>query len=386
MSDFSTRLGLPYLMPAQAQKHVTVNESLRALDALVQTGVRSRGVFEQPASPDDGQIWIVPPGKSGEAWASFANWALACWRDGAWVQLRPRAGWRVWIADEGRMAVYDGESWRGLAGAGANRLINPGFTVNQRVFTGGALSAGAYGHDRWKAGESGCDYSVSKGRVTLSSGALVQVMESPDLSGRIVTVSVEDPSVDLAVDAGGAGGVIAAGSGRRGVSFTVPAGVSGHVALTLTANQAGAASFARPKLEAGDGWSGFEPRAFAQELSLCERYYQKSFEYALPPGDVDVNNFRPAMTAYGGDAANTQWIEFTTRMRDVPLMRTFAGRADIAPGSWGWFDGTAWRSAVNQTFDRLTEAGFICRLVDPGALTFGRSYLVTGHWTADAEL
>lgn len=386
MNDFSTNLDFPYLMPAQAQKHVTVNESLRALDALVQTGVQSRRVFEQPDSAEDGQIWIVPPGKSGDAWAPFANWALAYWRDGAWVQLRPRPGWRVWIADEGRLAVYDGGGWRALAGAGANRLMNASFWVNQRVFAGGALAAGAYGHDRWKAGESGCDYSVSEGEIALSSGALVQVMEAPGLAGHVITVSVENPSAELAVDAGGAGGVITAGSGRRGVSLTVPESATEHVALTLSANQAGAASFACPKLETGDGWTAFEPRAFAEELSLCERYYQKSFEYAVPPGDVDANNFRPAMTAYSSAYANTQWIEFTTRMRAVPVMSTFAGRADVTSGLWGWFDGSIWRSAVNQTFDRLTEAGFICRLVDPGAFTFGQSYLVTGHWTADAEL
>ena len=31
--DFSANLSLPYLLPNQAQKHVTLNESLRVLDA-----------------------------------------------------------------------------------------------------------------------------------------------------------------------------------------------------------------------------------------------------------------------------------------------------------------------------------------------------------------
>ena len=34
MSDTSTHLLLPYLLAAQAQKHVTVNEALRLLDGL----------------------------------------------------------------------------------------------------------------------------------------------------------------------------------------------------------------------------------------------------------------------------------------------------------------------------------------------------------------
>ena len=36
MTEISPRIGLGYVMPSQAQKHVTVNESLRRLDAVVQ--------------------------------------------------------------------------------------------------------------------------------------------------------------------------------------------------------------------------------------------------------------------------------------------------------------------------------------------------------------
>lgn len=39
MSDTSSNLAPPYLAAGQAQKHVTVNESLLRLDALVQLAV-----------------------------------------------------------------------------------------------------------------------------------------------------------------------------------------------------------------------------------------------------------------------------------------------------------------------------------------------------------
>jgi hypothetical protein len=39
MSDTTTHLGLPYLLAAQAQKHVTHNEALRLLDGMVQLSV-----------------------------------------------------------------------------------------------------------------------------------------------------------------------------------------------------------------------------------------------------------------------------------------------------------------------------------------------------------
>ncbi len=91
-TDQTTNIGLPFLMPAQAQKHITVNESLTRLDALVQTVVESRTRNDQPATPGDGAVWICPPGKSGETWSAFANWDLAYFRDGAWDQRRKYYG------------------------------------------------------------------------------------------------------------------------------------------------------------------------------------------------------------------------------------------------------------------------------------------------------
>jgi hypothetical protein len=42
MSDATTRLLLPYILAAQAQKHVTHNEALQILDGLVQLSVLDR--------------------------------------------------------------------------------------------------------------------------------------------------------------------------------------------------------------------------------------------------------------------------------------------------------------------------------------------------------
>lgn len=70
MSD-TTRLALPYLAAGQAQKHVTVNESLRRLDALVQLSAVSATTTAQPASPSDGDIYLLPTGKTGATWAQW---------------------------------------------------------------------------------------------------------------------------------------------------------------------------------------------------------------------------------------------------------------------------------------------------------------------------
>lgn len=112
MSDATTNLQLPYLAPAQAQKHVTVNEAFARLDALVHLTVASRSVTAQPATPADGVVYLVPPGKSGAAWSAMADGALAAYRDGAWEAITPRPGWSAFVLDEARRLVFRGGVWR----------------------------------------------------------------------------------------------------------------------------------------------------------------------------------------------------------------------------------------------------------------------------------
>jgi hypothetical protein len=111
MSDATTHLLLPYILAAQAQKHVTHNEALRILDGLVQLSVLDRDLTAPPASPADGDRYIVGSGATGD----WAGWDLnvALWTDGAWLRLPPRAGWRAWVEDEGLLLVYDGSDWVG---------------------------------------------------------------------------------------------------------------------------------------------------------------------------------------------------------------------------------------------------------------------------------
>lgn len=111
MSDATTHLLLPYILAAQAQKHVTHNEALRLLDGLVQLSVLDRDLTAPPGSPTDGDRYIVGSG----ATAAWAGWDLnvALWTDGAWLRLPPRTGWRAWVEDEGLLLVYDGSVWVG---------------------------------------------------------------------------------------------------------------------------------------------------------------------------------------------------------------------------------------------------------------------------------
>jgi Protein of unknown function (DUF2793) len=59
MSDQSQILSLPYIQPAQAQEHVTHNEALRSLDALVQLAVTDASQSSPPVTPSAGARYIV---------------------------------------------------------------------------------------------------------------------------------------------------------------------------------------------------------------------------------------------------------------------------------------------------------------------------------------
>ncbi len=114
--DTTANLELPYIMAAQAQKHVTHNEALRALDALVQLSVADRDLAIPPSSPAEGSRYIVAASASG-AWAEKSG-MIAAWQDGAWAFLAPREGWICWIADEDFAAVWTGTAWVRLPGTG----------------------------------------------------------------------------------------------------------------------------------------------------------------------------------------------------------------------------------------------------------------------------
>lgn len=112
MTD-TMHLGLPFIEGSQAQKHVTHNDALRLLDAVIQIAVEDMTRTTPPASPAEGQRHVVASGPSG-AWAGRAD-AIATWQDSAWVFLVPKTGWRLWSVAEASIFIFDGSAWQRFA-------------------------------------------------------------------------------------------------------------------------------------------------------------------------------------------------------------------------------------------------------------------------------
>lgn len=110
MSDTATpRLALPFLQAGQAQKEITHNEALQRLDALVQPVALSATLATPPASPMEGQCWIVASAAVGD-WAGRSA-QLAQWTGGGWRFAQPSNGWRIWVTDQAEEWFFQSGSW-----------------------------------------------------------------------------------------------------------------------------------------------------------------------------------------------------------------------------------------------------------------------------------
>jgi hypothetical protein len=135
--DETSNLKLPYILAAQSQKHVTHNEALRALDAIVQLAVQDKDLSAPPGSPVEGDRYIIGASPSG-AWAGHAT-HVAAWQDGAWAFYVPVAGWLAWVDDESQSYLFSGGGWISAPGGGGASLVPKGAWSSVATYSTGDL-------------------------------------------------------------------------------------------------------------------------------------------------------------------------------------------------------------------------------------------------------
>lgn len=236
MSDSSANLSLPYLMPSQAQKHVTHNEALAVLDTVVQLAVVDRDRSVPPETPTPGLRHIVAADATG-AWAGQAG-NVAAWDGTAWRFLAPQPGWRAWVLIEAVDLIWRDGGWGPVPppdslgqigvntvadtvnrlavaadatlltheGAGHQLKINkaaPGETASLLFQSGwsGRAEMGLAGNDRWSI------------KVSPDGVAWTEALEFDNATGRATGAAVQADATDatpgllLAVGAFGLGGM-----------------------------------------------------------------------------------------------------------------------------------------------------------------------------------
>lgn len=172
--DHTPRLSLPFIMPSQAQKHITHNEAIQTLDMLVQPSVESRVLAAPPSAPIEGEAWLVPSGATG-AWAGHAD-EIAAFAAGAWRFLDPAPGWQVYDRAARTLLVFDAGAWTPFAalGAGLPKLgVNADADSTNRLAVSAAASL--FTHD-------GAGHQLKLNKA--AAGATASLLYQSNWSGR----------------------------------------------------------------------------------------------------------------------------------------------------------------------------------------------------------
>lgn len=191
-------LGLPLVQAAQAQKHVTVNDTFERLDALAQITLAGAGDVTPPLAPQSGEVYAVAAGALGD-W-SGKDGQLALFLNGGWLFVTPAVGWRAWRADTGVAVTFDGVDW--VAGGGAFSANGAGFV--QRTIE--------------------VDHSIAAGATNDVPGLIIENTVVYGITGRVLADIGGATSLEIGVDGSsnryGSGIGVATGAWARGLTGT----------------------------------------------------------------------------------------------------------------------------------------------------------------------
>jgi hypothetical protein len=248
-----------------------------------------------------------------------------------------------------------------------NRIINGQLNINQRGVSGTVtLTAGSYGHDRFKGGASGCTYTFATSNnvttLTISAGSLIQVVEGLNLESGTYTLSFT----------GTAQGKIGAGSfSASGVTGSITGGTDTNIEFNT-------GTLSLPQLEKGSIATSFDYRSYGTELALCQRYAQvlgRTSGACMMVGQC-----------YSTSAAYTGY-QFLTTMRSAPTL-SYSALSDWAVNTSGAAPSvlTAW-TAINATTQNIEMlfTGTGISLV-PGDATVLQAQNANATFTLSAEL
>lgn len=193
--DATANLTLPLLMPQQAQKSVTHNGALEALDALVMLAVASRTVATPPGTPLEGDRYIVAASATG-VW-SGKDTLVAAWQNGSWGFFTPREGWLAWCSAEAGLLVFRDAAWQAAGASGTmDDIVHLGINTTADATNRLAVASPAslFTHD-------GSDHRlvVNKHATTDTASLLFQ----DDYSGRVEIGLAGDDHLRVKVSADG---------------------------------------------------------------------------------------------------------------------------------------------------------------------------------------
>lgn len=246
-----------------------------------------------------------------------------------------------------------------------NRLINAQGLINQRGYVSGTATSGAnqYTVDRWRVVTSGQNLTFStSGNVTTftaPAGGVEQVIEGLNLETGTYVLSWT----------GTATATVGGTSVSNGGTVSVIGGTNTTVRFT-------GGTFSLPQFEKGTVATEFDYRSLGQELRLCQRYFEKSYNQSVVPG-----------TAVNGSTCVPGFSILAQANPYLGSMVYFKVVKRSAPGIAVWDNaGNSGKITTNvgnnqaPGYDYVSDLGF--RLYIGGT----SHYLVEANWIADSEI
>lgn len=138
---------------------------------------------------------------------------------------------------------------------------------------------------------------------------------------------------------------------------------------------------AQVTLNQGDVPLDFQPRPYPQELALCQRYYEKSFDIdVLPVQNVGNSTGAAVAAALAASTIVRFWVQFKVTKRDNPTVTLYNANAANAQAR----DQSAGADCTSTAADVVGMYGCQISATTPGGSVIGNA--VSVHWDANAEL
>jgi len=197
-----------------------------------------------------------------------------------------------------------------------NIVVNGNFSVNQRGYvTNTALSAGAFRHDRWKAGNGGGTYTFTQTNpdttITIIAGTLKNCIPGNEFNSVGLYVLSWTGTAQARVWQGSASGsyasspiILEVGSPLSSNSGAYWQSIS---AGTDTAIEFSTGSVGQVQLVPGDSPSLFRRRMYETELVLCKNFYR-------------AGNYYLDFTAPASSAVGREQLWLSPGMRSAPTV------------------------------------------------------------------
>ncbi|WP_375687109.1 DUF2793 domain-containing protein [Pseudooceanicola sp. LIPI14-2-Ac024] len=288
MTDHSARLNLPFIAPAQAQKHVTHNEALVQLDALVQLVLEGVDANDPPVIPAAGEIHATGPAPTG-AWSGQAG-TLAQWDGSAWRFLLPQEGWLAWDRAAGVIRAFTGGGWGEVSDFGAPTLLG----INTSADTSNRLAVAA---DATLLNHDGDDHRLKINKA--SAGDTAAVLFQSGFSGHAEFGLTGDSDFHLKVSPDGS-------AWTEALVFDAATGHATGAAVQANATDGTTGRLLRAGAF-GLGTEGWTETGGTWALADLERTQFSTHAAASAPSDAPAGTDGAALTIAGWEAGRSNF-------------------------------------------------------------------------------